>query len=151
MSNKIVPGIYRSVIDDVIASIKSDFDEYGLQRKWEAKVMASHVAEFDAPTAQAPPQYPPHSMHVVPQHYSPAHHAFVPQPPPTAGNMVKKEPLDSRYIMSSQYVPPMSNPQIPTLRPPPNPLLTFPAGPSRPPAPIAAPTPVTHSAPSASP
>jgi len=97
MSNKIVPVIYRSVIDEVISSIKSDFDEYGvgedvlaeLQRKWEAKVIASHVAEFDTPPAQAPPQYPPHPMHVMPQHYSPNHHAFVPQPPP-APNMIKK-------------------------------------------------------------
>lgn len=24
------PGIYRSIIDDVIASIKSEFDEYGV-------------------------------------------------------------------------------------------------------------------------
>jgi len=151
MSNKIVPVIYRSVIDEVISSIKSDFDEYGvgedvlaeLQRKWEAKVIASHVAEFDTPPAQAPPQYPPHPMHVMPQHYSPNHHAFVPQPPP-APNMIKKEPVDSRYILSGQYVPPMASPQIPALRPPPNSLLTFPAGPSRPPVPVAVPAPGAH-------
>ncbi|KAH9176795.1 transcription factor IIA alpha/beta subunit [Lactarius sanguifluus] len=130
MSNKIVPGIYRRVIDDVIQSIKKDFDEYGvsedvladLQRKWEAKVIASHVAEFDPPPAQAPPQYPPHPMHVMPQHYSPAHHAFVTQPPPAPGSLIKKEPLDSRYILS---------------------------GPSRPPAPTA--TPVAAPAPAALP
>lgn len=104
-------------------------------QKWEAKVIASHVAEFDPPPAQAPPQYPPHPMHVMPQHYSPAHHAFVPQPPPAPGGLVKKEPLDSRYILSSQFAPPQIQPQIPALRPPPNSLLTFPAGPSRPPAP----------------
>ncbi|KAI0305392.1 transcription factor IIA, alpha/beta subunit [Multifurca ochricompacta] len=155
MSNKIVPAIYRSVIDDVISSIKGDFDEYGvsedvlaeLQKKWETKVMASHVAEFEPPPAQqAPSQYPPHPMHVMPQHYSPAHHAFVPQsqPPPTTANLIKKEPVDSRYILSGQYVPPMSNPQIPALRPPPNSLLTFPGGPSRPPPPVAAPAPAVH-------
>lgn len=154
MSNKIVPAIYRSVIDEVIASIKGDFDEYGvsedvladLQRKWEAKVIASHVAEFEAPPAQAPPQYPPHPMHVMPQHYSPNHHAFVPQPPPAPANMIKKEPVDSRYILSGQYVPPMAtSPQIPALRPPPpNSLLTFPAGPSRPPVPVAATAPAAH-------
>jgi len=151
MSNKIVPAIYRSVIDEVIASIKGDFDEYGvsedvlaeLQRKWEAKVIASHVAEFEATPAQAPPQYPQHPMHVLPQHYSPNHHAFVPQPPPAPGSMIKKEPVDSRYIMSGQYVPPMAGPQLPALRPPPN-LLTFPAGPSRPPVPVAAPAPGAH-------
>ncbi|THH00011.1 hypothetical protein EW026_g2448 [Hermanssonia centrifuga] len=40
------PAIYRAVIDDVIASIKHEFDEYGvgeevlaeLQHKWEAKL-----------------------------------------------------------------------------------------------------------------
>ncbi|KAI0001266.1 transcription factor IIA, alpha/beta subunit [Russula compacta] len=154
MSNKIVPGIYRSVIDEVIASIKSDFDEYGvsedvlaeLQRKWETKVIASHVAEFETPPAQPPPQYPPHPMHVMPQHYSPTHHhPFVPQPAPTAANLIKKEPIDSRYILSGQYVPPMTSPQIPALRPPPNSaLLTFPAGPGRPPAPVVAPAPTAH-------
>src|SRR5216684_6778933 len=107
-------------------------------QKWEAKVIASHVAEFEAPPAQAPPQYPPHPMHVMPQHYS---NAFVPQPPPAPPNMIKKEPVDSRFIMSGQYVPPMASPQIPALRPPPNSLLTFPAGPSRPPVPVAAPAP----------
>ena len=111
-------------------------------QKWEAKVIASHVAEFEATPAQAPPQYPQLPMHVLPQHYSPNHHAFVPQPPPAPGGMIKKEPADSRYIMG-QYAPPMPGPQLPALRPPPN-LLTFPAGPSRPPVPVAAPAPGAH-------
>jgi transcription initiation factor TFIIA large subunit len=115
-------------------------------QKWEAKVIASHVAEFETPPAQAPPQYPPHPMHVMPQHYSPNHHAFVPQPPPAPANMIKKEPVDSRYILSGQYVPPMASPQIPPLRPPPNSLLTFPAGPSRPPVPVAVPIPAAQPA-----
>jgi transcription initiation factor TFIIA large subunit len=122
-----------------------------LLQKWENKVIASHVAEFDAPPAQAPPQYAPHPMHVMQQHYSPAHHAFVPQPPPTTANMIKKEPIDSRYILNGQYASTMSSPQIPALRPPPSPLLTFPAGPSRPPVPVAAPTPVAHPTSSAPP
>jgi transcription initiation factor TFIIA large subunit len=86
-------------------------------------------------------------MHVMPQHYSPNHHAFV-QP---GANLIKKEPVDSRYILSGQYVPPMASPQIPALRPPPNSLLTFPAGPSRPPAPVATPAPATHPTPVAQP
>ncbi len=113
-------------------------------QKWEAKVIASHVAEFEAPPAQAPPQYPQHPMHVMPQHYSPNHHAFVPQPPPAQANTIKKEPADSRFILSGQYVPPMGSPQLPALRPPPNSLLTFPAGPSRPPVPVVAPVPAAH-------
>lgn len=30
MSNKIVPQVYRAVIDDVIASVKAEFEEYGV-------------------------------------------------------------------------------------------------------------------------
>ncbi|KAJ7476192.1 transcription factor IIA alpha/beta subunit [Mycena latifolia] len=67
MSNKIVPGIYRSVIDDVIAAIRPAFDEFGvaddildeLQHKWETKVIASRVADFEpAQPAQAHHPYP---------------------------------------------------------------------------------------------
>jgi transcription initiation factor TFIIA large subunit len=105
-------------------------------------VIASHVAEFEAPPAQPTPQYPPHPMHVMPQHYSPNHH-FVPQPP-TVANLIKKEPVDSRSILSGQYMSPMASSQIPMLRPPPNSLLTFPAGPSRPPVPVATPAPAAH-------
>jgi transcription initiation factor TFIIA large subunit len=90
-------------------------------------------------------------MHVMPQHYSPNHHAFVPQPPPTSANLIKKEPVDSRYIMSGQYVPPMASPQLPALRPPPNSLLTFPAGPSRPSVPVAVPVPAAHPPPTVQP
>ena len=92
-------------------------------------------------------------MHVMPQHYSPNHHhAFMPQPAPTAANLIKKEPIDSRYILSGQYVPPMTSPQIPALRPPPNSaLLTFPAGPSRPPVPVAVPAPTAHPTPTVQP
>ena len=105
-------------------------------------MIASHVAEFEPPPAQPPPQYPPHPMHVMPQHYSANHH-FVSQPA-TVANMIKKEPVDSRSIMSGQYMPTMASPQIPMLRPPPNTLLTFPAGPSRPTVPVASPAPAAH-------
>ncbi|KAJ7916998.1 TfiiaTBPDNA complex [Mycena leptocephala] len=54
MSNQ-VPPIYRTVIDDVIASVHPAFKEFGvpedvlheLQSKWEAKSIASYVADFD--------------------------------------------------------------------------------------------------------
>ncbi|KAJ7848756.1 transcription factor IIA alpha/beta subunit [Mycena olivaceomarginata] len=57
MSNSIVPLIYRTVIDDVIASIKPEFEEAGiaqdilaeLQHRWEDKVIASRVADFEPP------------------------------------------------------------------------------------------------------
>ncbi|EIW62804.1 transcription factor IIA alpha/beta subunit [Trametes versicolor FP-101664 SS1] len=129
MSNKIVPSIYRAVIDDVISNIKSEFDEYGvsedvlaeLQSKWEAKVIASHVADFEpapAPQPPAPPAhsaYPPHPIHMQHGHYPP--HTAYAQPHHTH---VKTEPVDTRYMLSNpvQYgLPPLAGPQIPT-RPP---------------------------------
>ncbi|KAJ6631127.1 transcription factor IIA, alpha/beta subunit-domain-containing protein [Mycena sp. CBHHK59/15] len=105
MSNKIVPSIYRSVIDDVIATIRPSFDEFGvsedvladLQNKWENKVIASHVAEFD-PGHPAPHHpYPPLPL---PHHYAPTPVAYVPPPaPPGARVGVKPEPIDPRYAL----------------------------------------------------
>ncbi|KAI0935326.1 hypothetical protein AcV7_003799 [Taiwanofungus camphoratus] len=168
MSNKIVPTIYRAVIDDVIASIRPEFDEYGvsedvlaeLQSKWENKVIASHVAEFEAPPpAPAPahpqhPPYPPHSIHMQhPHHYPPPHNPYMSQQPPP-GPQVKAEPVDNRYMLSSQpyALPPLPGPQIPGARPPasgqPNgmPYLHYPHGAAgRPPStgPGTAPSPPT--------
>jgi len=117
MSNKIVPAIYRAVIEDVITSIKPEFDEYGvdedvlaeLKRKWQEKVLASRVADFDAhqpsqpPAPQVPqvPQqhhpYPTHAMHMVQPAY-PGHNPYgavsVPGQSP-----VKAEPIDGRYML----------------------------------------------------
>ncbi|KAI0798510.1 transcription factor IIA, alpha/beta subunit-domain-containing protein [Irpex lacteus] len=149
MSNKIVPQIYRVVIDDVIRSIKPEFDEYGvsedvlaeLQHKWESKVIASHVAEFEPPPPQpVPPHHPTHPS-VAPQQHNPQphpaypphpiHHGhpqyyYTPQPPPPPppGPQVKTEPVDSRYMLNappqtSTYTlpslpgPPISGPGVP--------------------------------------
>lgn len=132
MSNKIVPIIYRAVIDDVITNIKHEFDEYGvseevladLQNKWEQKVIDSHVAEFENPVqhaahhpphttahAHAPPlpqhpSYPPHPLHV--QHHYPPHNPYLPPHPAQvsplpAGPQVKAEPLDSRYVLNHPH------------------------------------------------
>jgi len=156
MSNKLVPIIYRTVIDDVIRSIQPEFDEYGvaedvladLQEKWEAKVIASHVAEFETPQPQAPAHhaYAPHPMHMMQQHpiYSP-HYA----------PHVKAEPVDSRYTLN----PPQGY-ALPSLPgPPPGPqlagprlphpggqqsILSFPPGP---PAPVARPQTVPYAPP----
>ncbi|KAF8750280.1 Transcription factor IIA, alpha/beta subunit [Rhizoctonia solani] len=57
MSNRIVPQVYRAIIDEVMANIKSEFEEFGvdedvmaqLQNKWETKVVASNVAQFEPP------------------------------------------------------------------------------------------------------
>ncbi|EIN11525.1 transcription factor IIA alpha/beta subunit [Punctularia strigosozonata HHB-11173 SS5] len=138
MSNKIVPTIYRAVIDDVIAAIKPEFDEYGvgeevlaeLQSKWETKVIQSGVADFDpAHAMQAPAaHYPPHAMHMQPQqHYN----GYVAPPPPTAGPQIKAEPVDNRYIL--QQPPGMPHYTLPAL---PGPQITVPQTP-RQPAPVA--------------
>ncbi|KAJ8596583.1 transcription factor IIA, alpha/beta subunit [Rhizopogon salebrosus TDB-379] len=132
MSNKIVPAIYRAVIDEVIASIKPEFDEYGvgeevlaeLQHKWESKVIASHVAEFEPqppPLPQHHHMYPPHPMHMVPHHpHYPPPHAYAPPPPPAVqpqGPQVKAEPVENRYVLSGPpgmpyALPPLPGPQL---------------------------------------
>lgn len=124
------PGIYRAVIDEVISAIKPEFDEYGvseevlaeLQHKWESKVIASHVAEFE-PQPPPPPQhhhmYAPHPM-MVPHHpHYPPPHAYPPPPPPVAqpqGPQVKTEPVDTRYVLGAPgmpyALPPLPGPQL---------------------------------------
>ncbi|SJX62244.1 related to TOA1-transcription factor TFIIA-L [Sporisorium reilianum f. sp. reilianum] len=62
MSNKIVSQVYRSIIDDVINNVHQDFEEMGiekevleeLQRSWEAKIVATQVAEFEGAPALPP-------------------------------------------------------------------------------------------------
>ncbi|RPD78653.1 transcription factor IIA, alpha/beta subunit [Lentinus tigrinus ALCF2SS1-7] len=149
MSNKIVPTIYRAVIDDVIANIKPEFDDFGvseevlaeLQSKWEAKVIASHVADFEPPAPQPPapshPAYPPHPMHTMPHgHYPP--HAYphpmqVPQQP-----HVKAEPVENRYMLSNSPsmapygIPSLPGPQIPGRQPAPGQQVSYPPANGRP-------------------
>ncbi|KAL9940974.1 hypothetical protein V8E36_000462 [Tilletia maclaganii] len=63
MSNKAVSGVYRNIIDNVMASVRQDFEDMGiekevleeLQRSWEAKVIASRVAHFEGAPALPPP------------------------------------------------------------------------------------------------
>lgn len=127
MSNKIVPAIYRTVIDDVVNHVRAEFDEYGvsedvlgdLMRRWEEKVIASNVAEFEiqqqasalSPPLQQPPHMqsqsqPPSALHQ--KQPAPLPSAFPPlsQLHPIYQNtlpynnqisQVKPEPLDSRY------------------------------------------------------
>ncbi|CAO1626556.1 unnamed protein product [Parajaminaea phylloscopi] len=63
MSNKVVSGTYRSIIDDVIANVRQDFEEMGiekevleeLQRSWEARLVATGVTDFEgAPVVTRP-------------------------------------------------------------------------------------------------
>ncbi|KAK0213141.1 transcription factor IIA alpha/beta subunit [Desarmillaria ectypa] len=131
MSNKIVPNVYRAVIDDVIDAIKPEFEEYGvpedvlaeLQRKWEDKVIASHVAEFESghqpPQQQVQQQQQPHynvqhPMHIVQGH---PHYAAAPY---GSVSSVKTEPVDaSRYILAgppAYAIPPLPGPSLSGLR-----------------------------------
>jgi len=89
MSNKIVPTVYRSIVDDVMANIRSEFEEFGvgehvlqdLQSRWEMKIMKSNVADFERspalpsvaqnqlvyPSAAPPLPGPPQSSRYAPQ------------------------------------------------------------------------------------
>ncbi|KAK7005752.1 transcription factor IIA alpha beta subunit [Favolaschia claudopus] len=145
MSNKIVPSIYRAVIDDVMGSIKHEFEEYGvseevlqdLQRKWEDKVIASRVAEFDPPNPA--PHFPSHSMPMMPQ-YAAVHNPY-PPPPQVAQSQssqqqVKTEPVDSRYMLNNANytLPPLPGPKLNGVPPRPNlggqtSVISFPSGP----------------------
>ncbi|EAU91078.2 hypothetical protein CC1G_03246 [Coprinopsis cinerea okayama7 len=118
--------------------MKPEFDEFGvsedvlaeLQHKWESKVIASHVADFEPPQQQAaaaqpaphppPIQYPPHPMHMMqthPHYANPyAHMAVAAQAQPT----VKTEPNDSARYMLNPYaaLPPLPGPNVGAARPP---------------------------------
>jgi len=127
-----VPTIYRAVIDDVISAIKPEFDEFGvaeevlaeLQHKWENKVIASHVAEFESPPPP-PPQVPSathpaqQQLHFPPMHMMQNHlHYGATQNP--YGAIVKSEPVDSRYMLNPGMpysLPPLPGPNINAARP----------------------------------
>jgi transcription initiation factor TFIIA large subunit len=151
MSNKIVPQIYTAVIEDVMAAIKPEFEEYGvsenvlaeLKSKWQDKVMASRVADFEvanAPPAQAPQHhpYPTHPMHMISGHQYVAPHSYTGAPPPPG---VKAEPIDTRYMLHNApqmayALPHLPGPPINGARQPTAPqyggqtsVLSFPPGP----------------------
>lgn len=68
MSNKQVPALYRTIINDVIENVRPDFDEVGIEeavllellRSWEDKVAMSRVADFthDARMQERARQFP---------------------------------------------------------------------------------------------
>ena len=92
-------------------------------QKWQEKVLASHVAEFDSPqqpppqqVSQLPPQhhpYPPHAMHMVQPPYA-AHNPYSAVSVPVQPS-VKAEPLDGRYMLApgmSYTLPPLPGPTL---------------------------------------
>ena len=69
MSNKVVSLTFRHIIDDVIANVRQDFEDMGiekevleeLQRSWEAKLVATQVTEFDGANGSVTGVRPPAS------------------------------------------------------------------------------------------
>jgi len=142
-----VPIIYRSIIDDVIGAMKPEFDDHGvseevladLQHKWQTKVVASHVADFEtASVAQQQPvpprNYVPQPQQMIPHHYQ---HPYPTLPGPGQTTM-KTEPMEGRYLLNppqgmAYTLPSLPGPQIPgrplTTQPP---VLTYPPPPPQP-------------------
>ncbi|KAI6037591.1 transcription factor IIA alpha beta subunit [Pisolithus marmoratus] len=162
MSNKQVPTVYRQVIDEVIKAVKPEFDEYGvsedvladLQHKWQNKVVASRVADFDMPQQPSQhPGYPTHAMHMMQHHphYPPPLNPYVAPQQQAQTTQVKTEPVDNRYMLSapsgmSYALPPLPGPQLNGMKPPSYPggqqgVLSFPPHPAQ----VARPTAVPRS------
>ncbi|ESK91264.1 general rna polymerase ii transcription factor [Moniliophthora roreri MCA 2997] len=123
MSNKIVPQIYRAVIEDVMNGIKPEFEEYGvgddvfreLQTKWEKKVLESRVAEFEQTPQQPaqPQQHHPYPHILMPPGAHPHYAHYAAAPPGSV--QVKTESGDQRYMLgaTSQYtLPALPGPQL---------------------------------------
>lgn len=133
MSNKIVPTIYRTVIDEVVQAIKGEFDEYGvseevladLQHRWEEKVIASHVAEFENPTSQQQANLQPQQLQKLQQQQhqqpqaGPSYQQMnmyqqsgmpIPYVPPPGPPHIKQETNDNRYVLSSLPGPQLNLP-----------------------------------------
>jgi transcription initiation factor TFIIA large subunit len=93
-------------------------------QKWENKVIASHVAEFESPPPP-PPQVPSathpaqQQLHFPPMHMMQNHlHYGATQNP--YGAIVKSEPVDSRYMLNPGMpysLPPLPGPNINAARP----------------------------------
>ena len=101
-------------------------------QKWENKVIASHVAEFESPPPPPPPPQIPSASHPSQQqqqlHFPPMHmmqnhlHYGATQNP--YGATVKSEPVDSRYMLNPGMpysLPPLPGPNINATRPYPPP------------------------------
>lgn len=98
-------------------------------QKWETKVIASHVAEFETPQQPqqpvAPPHqpthhaYPPHTMHMMQAHYAANPYASMTT---AAGQpQVKSEPVDTRYMLAPNVytIPSLPGPTLNRTLPPP--------------------------------
>ncbi|KAF7316600.1 Transcriptional factor IIA alpha/beta subunit [Mycena chlorophos] len=120
MSNKLVAGVYRDVINEVIAALEPEFEEYGVQphvltelkTKWEAKMTASRVADFNGVFTPNAPQVPslpvPHYPTYVPPNA--AQQAAVAR---VQAQPIKPEALDHRFAAAAYQLPPLPGPTLP--------------------------------------
>lgn len=105
-------------------------------QKWETKVIASHVAEFETHAPPAQPAVPQLTQHPGYPGVIHPNYAHIPYAPPTGGQPhVKSEPADPRYALSQQNMaytlPPLPGPHI-AMRPNiggQTSVLSFPPGP----------------------
>ncbi|KAF8692093.1 Transcription factor IIA, alpha/beta subunit, partial [Rhizoctonia solani] len=140
MSNRIVPQVYRAIIDEVMANIKSEFEEFGvdddvmaqLQNKWETKVVASNVAQFEPPAPTSPPaRHPPiHPTHPHPPpppqpQYHP-HHPPHPSHPSLMQYPYQPYPPPPGYPYAYPPPPPQGYQLPPIVQPPPPPPPGYP-------------------------
>lgn len=134
MSNKIVPTTYRAVIDDVIQSVKADFESFGvdesvladLHNRWQHKVVSSHVADFEPLQPAAPPAAPPTSTHPLPA-YNGVQIKHEPQdaaPGPPPQQLYAMPPGAGLYA----FPPQLRGPLPPGARPGPVPPYMIPTG-----------------------
>ncbi|CAK5269702.1 unnamed protein product [Mycena citricolor] len=129
MSNKIVPTVYRAILDDVEANIRSSFEDYGvgedvlktLMQSWQDKLQNSRVAEFipePTPAAQVPSGHLPYPGGMALPPYAMPQRAG----PIATGNAsgVKTEPGAPHMPYATPYAMPiLPGPQIPGLTLPP--------------------------------
>ncbi|GAA6007766.1 hypothetical protein JCM11491_003957 [Sporobolomyces phaffii] len=69
MSNRQVPAVYRTIIDDVVHQVRPEFEQIGVEeavlqellRLWELKLAQSRVADFSSDERMGPvaQQFPP--------------------------------------------------------------------------------------------
>lgn len=130
MSNKVVPTVYRSIIDSVIENVRPDFDEVGVEeavlqellRSWEHKVAISRVADFSndrvmAPAARDhPPLAAPHLSNPAHARTNPSHRTASNSNTPVSQHPL---PLFPRSLLN----PPSRRPNPPPPPPSPTPKL----------------------------
>ncbi|KAG0100159.1 hypothetical protein BGZ93_003863 [Podila epicladia] len=123
MASNAATAVYRFVIDDVIANVRRDFEDMGvdetimheLQRSWETKIAQSRVTAFQAEPAASVDSYPLEESnyeHTIPTSTAtsapaPAPTAAVPAPTPVpAAPRTAPAPAPRAPAPAQTYAPP---------------------------------------------